>query len=217
MKKSILFFVMVILLVMSSVAFANLSDTKTSIAQTYGDYRMVIDTDNQPWTKAEWELKGYQKAKAASYVYYFSRNDVGMQMEVQYENDKAGAYAILQRFTPNSAIKLKELRNYFPEISSLIDSPKGEYFTSYNEVTRNFQEQASPVTLGLVINSPVAPQRDKYYTVIAFNIQDEGRYVKDPKYISGDTFVREIVIQRVLRSEVAEKLDTEWTRVKKFF
>lgn len=217
MKKSILFFVMVILLVMSSVAFANLSDTKTSIAQTYGDYRMVIDTDNQPWTKAEWELKGYQKAKAASYVYYFSRNDVGMQMEVQYENDKAGAYAILQRFTPNSAIKLKELRNYFPEISSLIDSPRGEYFTSYNEVTRNFQEQASPVTLGLVINSPVAPQRDKYYTVIAFNIQDEGRYVKDPKYISGDTFVREIVIQRVLRSEVAEKLDTEWTRVKKFF
>lgn len=217
MKKIVILCIMTALLALSSIASANLDDTKSSIAQKYGDYRLVIDTDNQPWAKAEWETKGMQRAKAASYVHYFNRNGIGMQMEVQYESDKQGSIAILQRFTPNSAIKVKELRSYFPELTDLIDSPKGEYFATYGEVTRNFQEQASPVTLGLVVKLPPAPKRNKYYTLLAFNIQDEGRFINEPKYIDGETYIREFVIQRVLTSEATDKLYTEWPAIKKFF
>jgi len=216
-KKFVVLCVVMTLLAFSGVALANLDDTKSSIAQTYGEYRLVVDTDNQPWAKAEWETKGVQRAKAASYVHYFNRNEIGMQMEVQYESDKQGAFAVLQRFTPNSAIKIKELRTYFPELVSLLDSPKGEYFSTYSEVTRNFQELASPVTLGLVVKLSPAPKSDKYYTLIAFNIQDEGRFVNDPKYIDGDTYIREFVIQRVMRTETSEKLYSEWLAIKKFF
>ena len=217
MKKRIMFSVMILILAISGVAFASLDDTRSTIAQTYGEYRLVIDTDNQPWTKAEWETKGLQRAKAASYTHYFNRNGIGMQMEVQYESSAAGAYASLQRITPNSAIKIKEFRTYFPEFVRLLDSPKGEYFSTYSEVTRNFQEEASPVTLGLLIKLSPAPKRDKYYTLVAFNIQDEGRFVNDMKYIDGDTYIREFVIQRVLTSEASDKLYTEWPAIKKFF
>jgi len=216
-KKVAMLCIVMTLLAFSGVAFANLNDTRNSIAQTYGEYRLVLDTDNQPWTKAEWETKGYQRAKASSYTHYFNRNGIGMQMEVQYESDKQGAFAILQRVTPNSAIKIKELRTYFPELVSLLDSPKGEYFSTYGEVTRNFQEEASPVKLGLVVKLAPAPKRDKYYTLMVFNIQDEGRFVKDPKYINGDTYIREFLIQRVLTTDVSEKLYAEWPAIKKFF
>ena len=47
---------------------ANLDDTKVTIAQKYGDFRLVIDNDNQPWTKEQWEKSGYKKAQADTYT-----------------------------------------------------------------------------------------------------------------------------------------------------
>ena len=71
MRKLVVMALFIIMTAESSVAFASLDDTKASIATQYGEYRMVIDTDNQLWTKADWDSRGYKKAKAASYMYFF--------------------------------------------------------------------------------------------------------------------------------------------------
>jgi len=159
MKRIVVTCIMMMVLATCGVAFANLADTRSSVASLYGEYRMVIDTDNQPWTKAEWESKGIQRTRAASYMHYFSRNGMGIQMEVQYETDKEKAFVKLQRFTPNMPIKVKEIRAYFPELIALLDSPKAEVFTTYKELTSHFQEDKSPVFMGLVIKAAPTPGR----------------------------------------------------------
>lgn len=217
MKKVVVLSVVMFMLAFCNVSFANLNDTKGSISQTYGEYHMVIDDDNQLWTKADWETKGVQKAQASAYVYYFNHNGIGVQMEVQYESEKENALVRTQRFTPNSAIKIKDFRYYFPELVVLLDAPTGEYFTTDEIVTRDFLENTSPITLGLLVKSPPAPKREGYYTLVAFNIEGEGTLIRNRKYIDPDTYVREFVIKRVWRSEASEKLNAAWTPIKKFF
>lgn len=208
---------MAVMTITSSAAFANLDDTKTTIAQQYGEYRMVIDNDNQLWPRAEWEQKGRQRAKAASYTYNFVRQGLGIQMEVMYLNDKAEAPVVAQRFTPNMPIKIKELKTYFPEVYQLVIAPKAEAFASHEPITRQFQEQQSPVTMGVIVKTEPVLHKGKY-TLLAFNICEEGRLIKDAKYIDENAYIREFTIERVMRNVAHEKLDNrEWQPIKKFF
>ncbi len=202
-----------------STAFASLDDNRQSIADQYGDYRMVIDTDNQLWTKQEWEQKGHLKAKAGSYMYSFSRKDLGVQMEVLYASDRPDAPVRGQRFTPAMPIQIKDFKGYFPEVYQLIASPKAAVFASYVDVTRQFQEQTSPVTLGVVIQTaPSAAVHKSSYTLIAFNIQDEGRLVKNTKYIDENTYIREFTIERINEVKADEAFSNkQWLPIKNLF
>lgn len=217
MKKLAAAALMAILTITGSTAFANLDDTKQTIAKQYGEYRMVIDGDNQLWPKPDWEQKGQQRAKAASYTYNFERQGLGIQMEVRYLNDKNDAPVVAQRFTPNMAIKIKDFKNYFPEVYQLITSAKAEAFASYDPITRHFEEQQSPVTMGVVVK--MEPKSHKgNYTLMAFNIQEEGRLIKDAKYIDENTYIREFTIERVQRVNASEQLENhDWQVVKNFF
>jgi hypothetical protein len=217
MKRIVATCIAMMLFSICGSAFANLNDTRSSVTSLYGEYRMLIDTDNQPWTKAEWDTKGFQRAKAASYMHYFSRNGLGIQMEVQYGSAKEQAFVKSQRFTPNMPIKVKELRSYFPEMIALLDSPKAQYFTTYKELTRLFQENQSPVTMGVVIRNMPTPGMGSYNTLIAFNIQEEGRIIKDPQFINGDTYIREFIIQQINTSDVTDNFSNDWHSIKKFF
>lgn len=205
------------ILAANAVAFANLDDTKATMAAKYGDYRLVIDTDNQPWTKGEWDTKGYQRAKASSYMYSYLANGLRVQLETMYDSNKPNSYVRAQRFTPDMAIRVKDFKAYFPEIYPLLVDPKAEAFATSKEITRNFQEVKSPVTMGIVVQSLPAPGKGRVYTLIAFNIQDEGRFIKDSKYINEDTYIREFTIEQVLRSDVSENLGVSWTYMKNYF
>ncbi|MDF2633773.1 MAG: hypothetical protein K0R78_647 [Pelosinus sp.] len=217
MRKIIVMLVFSMLLMLSSVAFASLDDNKISIQQQYGDYRLLIDSDNQLWTKADWEAKGSKKAKASSYQYSFSRQGIGVQMEVMYANNKPDAKVVAQRFTPNMPITIKELKLYFPEVYALTKAPKANFFATYNSLSRNFQEGQSPVSMGVLIREL---SDGNYYSLIAFNIQDEGRLIKEIEYINEDTYIREFTIERASRTTVHDNMDTsnpDWKPIKNYF
>jgi hypothetical protein len=217
MKKGIVMLVFSMLFAVSSVAFANLGDSKATIQNQYGDYRLIIDTDNQLWTKVDWDAKGQKRAKAASYRHSFSRQGLGVQMEVMYNNDKPDAIVIAQRFTPDMPIKIKELKLYFPEIYALTKAPKAKAFATYGVISKNFQELESPVRMGVLIREL---SDGKYYPLLAFNVQDEGRLVKDIEYINEDTYIREFTIEHASQTKVHDAMDSskpEWQSIKSYF
>lgn len=217
MKKVITMLSVSILFMFSSVAFASLEDNKVSIQSQYGEYRLIIDSDNQLWTKVEWEMKGYKKAKAESYRYSFRRGDLGVQLEVLYENDKPDALVRAQRFTTDMPIKIKQFRLYFPEVYTMIRAPKTKIFATYNSLSRNFQELQSPVRMGVLVKEL---SRGSYYPLIAFNIQDEGRLVKNIEEINEDIYIREFTIERVSRTTVHDAMDSsnpDWKSIKNYF
>jgi hypothetical protein len=217
MRKIIVMLVFSMLLMLSSVAFASLDDNRVSIQQQYGDYRLVIDSDNQLWTRADWEEKGYKKAKAASYRYSFSRHGIGVQMEVMYANNKPDAVVSAQRFTPDMPITIKEFKLYFPEVYALTKAPKANFFATHSSISRNFQEGESPVGMGILIRELSG---GKYYTLVAFNIQDEGRLIKDIENIDEDAYIREFIIERASRTTVHDNMDTnnpDWKPIKNYF
>lgn len=218
MKRTMVLTLFLMMMICTSgIAFASLDDTRASIESQYGDYRMVIDTDSQLWTKSEWEQKGHIRAKAASYTYSFSRQGLEIQLETAYIADTPQASVKAQRFTPSTSIKIKEFKNYFPEIYRLITSPKAQAFASYDPVTRQFQELQSPVTMGILIKEAPAAQKS-YYTLLVFNIQDEGRLIKEAKYIDENTYIREFTIERVATRTAADFLESnQWQTIKNFF
>jgi hypothetical protein len=215
MKKLVSLLILTVLLTISSVAFASLDDTRASIAAQYGEYRLLIDTNNQLWTKADWEAKGSKRAKAASYMYSFRRQGLGVQMEVMYENSSPQALVRAQRITPDMPIKIKELKEYFPEVYALVAQPNAEAFATYKQLSRQFQEPQSPVSMGILL------KRGSDNTLLAFNIQDEGRYIQDIKYIDEDTYIREFTIEKVSQSAVYEAMKrtnaADWKIIKNYF
>jgi len=214
--KKIMLLICSMLFLFSSVAFASLDDTKLSIEKQYGDYRLLIDSDNQLWTKADWEAKGSKRAKAAAYRYSFYRQGIGVQMEVMYANNKPDALVVAQRFTPDMPITIKEMKKYFPEVYALTKAPKANFFATYNSLSRNFQEGESPVAMGVLIRE----LSNGYYPLLAFNIQDQGRLIKNIEYISEDTYIREFTIERASRTTVHDAMDTsnpDWQPIKNYF
>jgi|GEM_PF-1400491 len=220
MRKLVAMFVFSVLVVMSSVAFAGLKDNKENMQTLYGDYRLVIDTDNQLWTRADWEEKGYKKAKANSFTHSFSRQGVHMQMEVMYDGNKPESLVQSQRFTPDTAIKVKDFKLYFPEVYELMKAPKVQFFATKKSLSKNFQEHESPVSMGMINRELIKQNGKYYYEVIAFNIQDEGRLIKEIEYINEDTYIKEFTIERTYRTTVHDAMDSsnpDWKIIKNYF
>ncbi|MBP2627871.1 MAG: hypothetical protein H6Q68_2582 [Firmicutes bacterium] len=220
MRKLVMMLVFSLLFISSSVVFANLNDNRATIQAQYGDYRLIIDSDNQLWTKADWEANGYKKAKAASYMYSFTRQGLRIQMEVLYDNEKSESLVRTQRFTPDMAIKLKEFKLYFPEVYMMITAPKAQVFATNNPLSRHFQDIESPIRMGVLIKELANGKNGSYYPLLAFNIQDEGRLIKDTSLINEDTYIREFTIERTYRTTVHDAMDSskpEWKIIKSHF
>lgn len=215
MKKLVALFLFTVLTISTSIVFAALTDSRASIVAAYGEARLVIDVDNQLWTKDEWQASGSVKTKAGGFVHYFTRNGVNFQMEVEYESTKPDAFVRAQRFTPDTAIKIKDLKDYFPEIFALTTAPRAQAFGTYKEITRNFQDETSPAKLGIVVKTPV---KEKYYTLLAFNIKNAGLLVKDFKNINSESYIHEFTIERILRNEADTALSAgDWQLLKNPF
>ncbi len=217
MKKLFTLFLIGVIISVSAPALANLEDTRETIAQNYGDYRLVIDSDNQPWTKEQWEKSGHKKAQADTYTYRFRRAENGMGMDVKYEGDKPSAFVRMQRITPDMPFQIKDFKVLFPEIYPLVSSSQTVVFATYKELTRNLMEKNSPVTLGAAVKKELGKDRKGYFTLLSFNVQDEGRLIKDPKYIDENTYVREFTIERTYLSILKDNLHGDWTEIKNFF
>jgi len=217
MKKLIAVMMMVGILAFAVPVFASLDDTRETIARTYGDYRLVIDSDNQPWTKEQWEKSGYKKAQADTYTYRFRRGDIGIGLDVKYEGDKTGSFVRMQRFTPDMPFQIKDLQKLFPEIYSLVSPSQTIVFATYKELGRNLMEKNTPVTLGAALKKELTAERKGYFTLLAFNVQDEGRLIKDPKYIDENTYIREFTIERTYLSILKDNLNGDWKQIKNYF
>lgn len=218
MKKILFLFLLICIASTAGIAQANLDDTRDATAARYGEYRILIDTDNQLWTKEEWETRGYQRAKAAAYMYSFSRQGVHIQMEVMYDSNKPQALVKAQRFTPDVPIRVKDFKTFFPELQGLISSPKTEAFATYDQLTLQFKEDQSPVSMGLLVKLPPAKEKGASYTLMAFNIQDEGRLLKDDRFINGDTYIKEFTIESIYKISANEAMETnKWQRIKNYF
>lgn len=207
MKKFIALSLFVLLTLSCASAFASLHDNRATIAAQYGEYRFVVDNDNQLWTKAEWEAKGSKQAAANSYVYYFNRNGLNFQMNVQYEGTKPESFVRAQRITPDAGIQIKELKAYLPEIYELATAPEANVFTTANDLSRNFREEGSPVKLAVLVKKQIK-RSSTYYTLLAFSIKDEGRLIKDSQSITPDTYIDELILERRL---IQESSDSGWS------
>jgi hypothetical protein len=207
MKKLVLLTLFIFVLACSGQAFAGLNDTRADIEKTYGGYRMVVDSDNQLWAREEWEAKGHKKAQAGGYMYYFDRAGMALQMEVNYDGDKNDSKVRAQRITPAGVMKVKELKTYLPEVYALVTDPKAEVFTTPRPVSRNFREDASPLTLGAVVKKPVGG-RAGWYTLVAFNLKDEGRLLKEAKYVTPELYIQEITLERIYRIDLEDSEST---------
>ncbi|WP_346354703.1 hypothetical protein [Azotosporobacter soli] len=217
MKRIISALIFTMFFTVGGVASANLGDTRGAMAQQYGEHRLVIDQDGQLWTKANWEEKGHQKAKAAFYTYSFTRQGLHFSMEVGYESEKPDALVRFQRISPDMPIKVKEVRQYFPELAPLLDHPKAITFASYKTLSRYFQELESPTRMGVLVREL---QRDSYFPLLAFNIQNEGILIKQDEEISRETYIREFTLEKASRTLVHDKLDVgspEWRPMKSYF
>ena len=216
MKKIILLALFAILALSAGTACANLNDSRAVIEERYGGYRLVVDTDGQLWTRAEWEAGGAQKAKAGAFMYYFTRNGINIQMEVLFDGNGPDAYVKSQRFTPDTSIQIKEFKAYFPEVHALLISPKAKSFVTYKELTRNFRDEHSPVTLGVVVRETPITGKGNFYTLAAFNVKDAGRLIKDAKYLNKDCYIHEFTIERISRYEADDCGETlngwEWIK-----
>jgi len=207
MKKVVALCLFALLAAPATPAFAGLTDTPATIAAKYGEYRMVVDTDNQLWTKEDWEASGHVKFRAGGFMHYFDRAGMAIQSEVNYDGSKPDSLVKAQRFTPVGIVRIKDLKTYLPEIYELVTSPKAEVFTTLAPLTRNFREDRSPLTLGVMVKEPIKG-KSSCYTLVAFSIKDEGRLVKEAKYITRDTFIQEISVERFYRIDL-EKVDGE--------
>lgn len=219
MKKLVALILFVFLLGCSGQAFAALTDTRAAIEKDYGGYRMVVDTDSQLWTREEWEAKGHLRAVANVYMYYFDRAGMAIQMDVSYDSDSPTAPVKAQRITPSSAIRIKDLRKYLPEVYQLVTSPQAAVFTSNSQVTRNLSDDRSPLTLGVIVKQTVKA-RGTWYTLVSMNVKDEGRLVKQAKFVNRDLFIQELCIERFHQSDLDDPrgpaADWDWMKTNLF-
>lgn len=217
MKKLMATLLALCILMVAAPVLANLDDTRETIAQKYGEFGIIIDTDNQLWTKEQWEKSGYKKAQADTYVYRIRRGEIGMQMDVKYDGSKPTSFVRIQRFTPDIPFQIKDFQALFPEIYPILVTPQSVAFASYKDVSKNLLEKNSPVTMGVAVKKEPTSDRKSYYTLVAFNVQDEGRFVKDPKFIDENTFIREFVIELTYAATIKDNLGGDWKEIKNYF
>lgn len=209
---------MLMMMATAGVSQAALNDTRETIAREYGEYRIVIDRDDQRWTKAEWESKGWRYAKAASYWHMFWRRGNAVQMTVAYDADKPGSFVRAQRYTLENPIKIKDFRTYFPELGPLITSSQTLTFASEKKLGRHLTEAKSPVTMGVLVKETPSPGKHGWYTLLSFAVYYEGRYVTKPAMIDGDISIKEFTIERVARSDAEAKAEKgEWQEIPNYF
>lgn len=219
MRKFVIFILSLLLVTTMGTAFAAVGHSRSDTAALYGEYRIVIDDDNQLWTKLDWETSGHKYAKEATLWHQFWRNQQGFQMVVAYETNKPDALVQIQRFTPQNSFKLSELKTLFPEIHQLLMQSNTVVFATDQQITKHFFESKPEIILGAVIKEAPAADRQAYYTLISFNVVQEGRVVKHIEQINPDTLIREFVMERVLKSDVENKLQgrSEWTVIPNHF
>lgn len=218
MKKYVVLTLLLLVVTVAGTAFAAVGDNRSDTATLYGEYRIVIDTDNQPWTKLDWEGSGHKYAKESTMWHQFWRNGQGFQMVVAYEADKPDSVVQIQRFTPQSPFKLSDLKTLFPEVYKHIASPKTVTFATDQQITAHFVETKPEIMLGAMVKeSPTMGQA--YYMLVAFNIVQEGRVVKNIEQINSDTLIREFTMERVSRAEADDKLQANsgWTPIANYF
>lgn len=213
MRKTIALLLFVTCLFVAQTAFAHLDERRSDITAKYGEYRMVLDENGRLWTKAEWEKSG-GKEVASTYIYQYKVKDLKIQLDVKYEDGigKKDPYVRSQRFSPDWFIQIKDLKTYLPEIYDLVASPEASVFTTREKLTRNFMDDVSPITLGVMVAKEPASAKGKY-TLIGFNVRGEGTLIKEPKLINGDTYVTEICLEwiyKIRKNDPDNRNDWKW-------
>lgn len=219
MKKRMMGLVLAVLVAATSTTFAAVGDSRERTAELYGEYRLLIDTDNQLWTRDEWETAGHRREKEATLWHQFWRKDQGFQMVVAYENNKPDSTVQIQRISPDNAFPVSELKNLFPEIHKQLMAPSTVVFGTEQMTTRHFAGSKPQVVLGAIFRESASGEKSNFYTLVSFNIVREGRIVKDIKQINEQTLIREFVMERVPKLNIDKKLQERgnWEIIPNYF
>lgn len=207
--------ILITLLAVMPAADASPGDSKEKVAAQYGEYRVVNDSEGRQWAKADWESRG-KGAVAESYVHYFSRQDTKVTTVVAYQ----GGRVAQQYFTLDMPITISQFKAYFPEVYALLTDAKAKVFVAKSaERNGKFYEEHNPISFAAVIEKDASPQEAGYYTLISFNIRDNGRLVKDAQYIDGNTAIVEFIMEKFPASDARDKLyiTESWKPVKNYF
>jgi hypothetical protein len=193
MKRTVSLLLFALCLLVAQTAFAGLGDRMADVVGRYGDYRMVIDERGRVWTKADWEATKNNET-SRTFIHYYRAKDVRVQMDVTYIDGKGAPYVRVQRFTPDWSIQVKDLKAYFPEVYALVTAPEAKVFYTGDKVTKNFLDERSPLTLGVLVAKEPPGLKGKQ-TVVVFNIKGEGVLIKKPNQLTPDTYISEIVFE----------------------
>ncbi|HWR38257.1 MAG TPA: hypothetical protein VN611_02040 [Patescibacteria group bacterium] len=209
---------LLMVLMVPGMAAANLGDTRDNIREQYGEYRMVYGFYNQLYTREAWEEKKLG-LREGTYRHIFTRLDLPVTLDVDYESRQPDALVRQQRFVLGKAIAVKDFKKYFPEIYQALTGPSAKTFATKEKLSELLSDEASPVTLGVVTKQFANGDKKGYYMLVAFNIMDEGRLVKDIKYIDGNTQITEFIIEQTTRYTVTDLLTDKgkWKAITNYF
>jgi hypothetical protein len=221
MYKSLYALILTLLIslpVLPPAALAAPGDTREKMAGLYGEYRLVNDTEGKLWSRADWESSKAKRGGPESYVYFFARLDTRMTTVAAYDK-RGGDHVALQHFSFDTPISVGKFKEYFPEVYALITDTKAKVFIiNSDELNSKFLEEKNTISFGVVVEKEVAKETG-YYTVMSFNIRDNGRLVKDAQYIDGNTAILEFIMEKFPASDARDKLyiAETWKPVKNYF
>lgn len=210
---------LMLLMVLSSVAYAAPGDTREKTAALYGEYRLVNDSEDKVWSRADWESSKRKGALAESYVHYFSRQGITCTTTVGYTKI-GGENVAVQHFSFDTPISVSQFKEYFPEIYALIADAKAKAFiVNSGELNGRFLEEKNPFSFGVIVEKDISSKDTGNYTLMSFNIRDNGRLIKDARFIDNKATIVEFVMEKVSVRDVREKLhmDGIWKPVANYF
>jgi hypothetical protein len=209
--------VLITLFSANPAGYASPGDSQEKIAALYGDYRLAVDTTGKLWSKADWEAIGKKTGVPDKLIYYFSSGGMHITTTVRYQGK---GQVTVQHFQPDMSITIKEFKDYFPEVVELITCPEAQVFTTNDStINQRFQEAMNPVGFGVVIQKNVSPKESGVYTLISFNVRDNGRIIRDIRFMDDKMTIVEFTMEKVKAADVRDKqvITSEWKPMKNWF
>lgn|GEM_PF-1065738 len=121
----IIFFSCILSFSLTTIAFAEMGNSKSQIEQKYGDCFLVQDELNRIWTQNEWKSVASADAKAKAYGYITKDGEINVISWFEYSKQNR---VVKETTTMDGAIKIRDFKNHFRELYADIVAPDSAVF-----------------------------------------------------------------------------------------
>jgi uncharacterized protein YuzE len=119
----LLFLAGILSFTLTSIAFAEIGNSKSQIEQRYGDYTLVQDGFNRIWTQNEWKSALHSGAKAYGYMTTVKEMNATIWIEYNEQNQ-----VVKETIIMDGSIKIRDFQNYFSELYTTITAADSSVF-----------------------------------------------------------------------------------------